>query len=127
MTMPETFFNFPESIPTYEAALAYLQTVFPDASLKVDRTQAALTHGVQFAWLSAPKRKKDAGCVILSFALPEQATSPRIFASVEPYPGRWMHHLLLHTPNELDEACVAWLRLAYDFAGRRNAERSSKL
>lgn len=123
MTVPESFLACPESIPCYEAVYTRLTGMFPEAAVKVDRTQTAFSRGVQFAWLSAPKRKADRGGVVLSFSLPERAESDRIFASVEPYPGRWMHHMLLRGPDALDEACEAWLRGAWDFAGRRSVRR----
>ena len=119
MTIPETFFCFPASIPCYERVRAQIQAAFPDAAVKVDRTQTAFVRGVQFAWLSAPRRKRDDGCVILSFSLPEPATSPRIFARAEPYPGRYMHHLLLRGSEELDAACLGWLARAWEYAGTR--------
>ena len=121
MTMPETLLAFPESIACYEEVCARIRAAFPKAALKVSRTQAAFTHGVQFAWLSAPRRKADNGCVILSFSLPEQVRSPRVFACVEPYPGRFMHHMLLPSPAALDPECLGWLSRAWDFAGRRGS------
>ena len=120
MTIPETFFCFPASIPCYERVRAQIQAAFPDAAVKVDRTQTAFVRGVQFAWLSAPRRKRDEGCVILSFALPEPVSSQRVFASSQPYPGRFMHHTL-QTCEALDAECLGWLARAWDFAGRREA------
>lgn len=122
MTMPDIFLTCPASIPCYRETCARIRAAFPAAALKVDRTQAAFVRGVQFAWLSAPKRKSDQGCVILSFALPERLASPRIFASTEPYRGRFMHHMLLRSPDELDGACLAWLTEAYAFAERRKGK-----
>ena len=119
MMMPETFLAFPQSIPCYEAVCTRIQAAFPHAALKVDRTQTAFVRGVQFAWLSAPRRKADQGGLVLSFSLPERASSPRIFASGEPYPGRFMHHMLLRAPEELDSECLGWLSRAWNFAERR--------
>ena len=36
--------------------------------------------------------------------------------ATEPYPGRWTHHLLVSTPEELDGQLLAWLQEAYAFA-----------
>lgn len=118
MTMPETFLAFPASIPLYEAVLARLREAFPDAAFKVSRTQTALVRRKQFAWLSAPKRKADAGAVMLSFGLPEPEASPRVFSRVEPYPGRFMHHVMIRDVAELDAECLDWLRRAWAFGGR---------
>lgn len=118
MTMPETLLRFPASIPCYEAICAQIQSAFPEAAVRIARTQTAFVRGVQFAWLSAPRRKRDDGCVILSFALPEPISSERIFACAQPYPGRFMHHML-QAPGALDEECLGWLARAWDFAERR--------
>ena len=118
MTMPEAFLRYPASIPCYEAVCGHILAAFPEATIKVSRTQTAFVRGVQFAWLSPPRRKADAGCVTLSFALPERVRSPRVFASAEPYPGRFMHHMLLRATEVLDEECLAWLARAWQFAQR---------
>ena len=34
---------------------------------------------------------------------------PRILQAVEPYPGRWTHHLLLTAPEDVDGLLAAWL------------------
>ena len=116
--MPERFLAMPESIACYEAILTRLRSAFPEAAVKVSRTQTALARGVQFAWLSVPRRRRDRGSVVLSFALPERVDSPRVFASAEPYPGRWMHHMLIGSPEELDGECLGWLAAAWAFGGR---------
>ena len=41
---------------------------------------------------------------------------PRIAQATEPYPGRWTHHLLVSTPEDLDGQLLAWLQEAYAFA-----------
>ena len=119
MTFPEAFLACPASIACYEAVRDQIRAAFPEATEKVDRTQTAFRRGVQFAWLSAPRKKADHGAVVLSFSLPERVNSPRVFSSAELYPGRWMHHVLLRGPEELDAECLGWLGGAWAFAHRR--------
>lgn len=119
VTIPETFLACPAGMVCYEAVRDQICKAFPEATVKVDRTQAAFRRGVQFAWLSAPRKMADRGAVVLSFSLPERVNSPRVFASVEPYPGRWMHHVLLRGPEELDLECLGWLAGAWAFASWR--------
>lgn len=40
----------------------------------------------------------------------------RVDIATEPYPGRWTHHLLVSTSEELDGQLLAWLQEAYAFA-----------
>lgn len=43
-------------------------------------------------------------------------STPHILQAVEPYPGRWTHHLLLTAPEDVDGLLAAWLAEAYRFA-----------
>ena len=42
--------------------------------------------------------------------------SPRVAVAVEPYPGRWTHHILLTAAEEADGELMDWLAEARDFA-----------
>lgn len=88
-----------------------------DVSVKHDRTQTAFVRKVQFAWLSLPRRKADAGAVMLSIGLVSRLDSPRILHAAEVSPGRWMHHLLIRTEDEFDAEVRAWLEAAWALVG----------
>lgn len=88
-----------------------------DVSVKHDRTQTAFVRKVQFAWLSLPRRKADAGAVMLSIGLVSRLDSPRILHAAEVSPGRWMHHLLIRTESEFDAEVRAWLEAAWALVG----------
>ena len=46
--------------------------------------------------------------------------SPRLIASSEPYPNRWTHHVLISSPEEVDQELTAWVLEAARFsAGKR--------
>lgn len=100
----------------YRAIEAYLLT-FGDVTVKHDRTQTAFVRKVQFAWVSMPRRRADAGAVMLSIALPGRAESPRILHAAEVSPGRWMHHLLIREEGELDAEVRSWLDAAWATVG----------
>ena len=68
---------------------------FGEVSVKHDRTQTAFVRKVQFAWVSMPRRKADAGALMLSVGMPSRIDSPRILHAAEVTPGRWMHHMLI--------------------------------
>ena len=55
--------------------------------------------------------------LVLTLALRRQDPSPRWKQIVEPYPGRFTHHLELFSPAEVDEEVENWLNEAWQLAG----------
>jgi hypothetical protein len=65
------------------------------AVVRLTATQVAFRHRIGFAWIWLPGTwlaHPDAE-VVLSLGLRQRLDSPRWKQVVEPYPGRWMHHL----------------------------------
>lgn len=117
------FFNqYPQLQPLYEALLEELLCRHPDVKVRVSKTQLSFYNRHLFAMVALPlRRKKDWPKVFLqlSFGLEYRLESPRIAVAVEPYPNRWTHHVLLTSPEQLDEELFGWLEEAYDFAQRK--------
>ena len=90
---------------------------FGDVTVKHDRTQTAFVRKVQFAWVSLPRRKADAGALMLSISMPSRIDSPRMLHAAEVAPGRWMHHLLIRTAADFDAEVKAWLEAAWALVG----------
>ena len=90
---------------------------FGDARVKHDRTQTAFVRQVQFAWASLPRRKADAGALMLSIGLPGRLESPRIQYAAEVGPGRWMHHMIVCSAEEIDDEVVDLLEAAWALIG----------
>ena len=86
-------------------------------TVKHDRTQTAFVRNVQFAWVSLPRRKADAGAVMLSIGMPSRIDSPRILHAAEVAPGRWMHHMLIRAEAGLDTEVMTWLEAAWALVG----------
>ena len=103
----------------YEALFARMEQVFPDASVKVQKSQISFYHKHLFAAVSLLlRRRKDwpERCIVVTIGLARPLESPRAAVKVEPYPGRWTNHVLLAQKEEIDEELLGWLREAYDFA-----------
>ena len=103
----------------YEALFARMEQVFPDASVKVQKSQISFYHKHLFAAVSLPlRRRKDwpERCIVVTIGLARPLESTRAAVKVEPYPGRWTNHVLLAQKEEIDEELLGWLREAYDFA-----------
>ncbi|HEX6886768.1 MAG TPA: DUF5655 domain-containing protein, partial [Candidatus Nanopelagicales bacterium] len=89
------------------------------ATLRLTRSQLALRRRIGFAWLWLPGRwlRDPQADLVLSIGMPARLDSPRFKQVVEPYPGRWMHHLEVPDPALLDAEVAGWLTMAYAAAG----------
>lgn len=117
----------PDGLALYEALFGALSAAFPEASVKVQKTQISFYGRGLFAMVSCPKRKGEAG-IVVSFGLRRRETSPRIAAAVEPYPNRWTHHVTVTREEELDQELMGWLREAWAFSqAKKGADRTDGL
>lgn len=109
----------------YQRLFQALDRAFPDASVKVQKSQISFYCPRLFASASIPvRRKKDwpRDCLLVTFGLERQLLSPRIAVVVEPYPNRWTHHVVVSRPEEIDEELLEWLTQAYQFAQVKGAQ-----
>ena len=87
-----------------------------ETSMRVTKSQIAFKRRRGFAWVWMPEKylKRKAAPLVLSLSLPRRDPSPRWKEIVESYPGRFMHHLELYDPSEIDEQVKGWLREAWE-------------
>ncbi|HHX20812.1 MAG TPA: hypothetical protein GX722_03375, partial [Clostridiales bacterium] len=81
--------------------------------------QITLRNRHAFAMVSLPWRRVKGWpeeYLLVSFGLSYRKDSPRIASSVQPYPNRWTHHVIITQADQLDEELLAWLDEAYEFA-----------
>lgn len=109
------FDGSPDRLALYQALFQQLDAAFPQASVKVQKSQISFYSPRLFAMASLPKRKRDPG-IVVSFGLGRREPSPRVAASVEAYPGRWTHHVPAASEAELDGELMGWLREAWSFS-----------
>lgn len=113
-----------EALPLYEA---FEQKVFSEVDgvkVKVQKTQIAFSNKHNFAFVSfLPVRKakeRPEVYIVVTFGLGYCVESPRIDTAVEPYPGRWTHHVLISGEEEIDDELMGWVKEAAVFsAGKR--------
>ena len=109
----------PLELSLYEALFSALDAAFPQASVKVQKSQISFYGRHLFAAASLPVRRKKTWpehCILVTFGLSHRVEDPRIAVAVEPYPGRWTHHVLVSEPGQIDDELLGWLRESYDFA-----------
>ena len=113
------FAGRPWALPLYEALFSQMEELFPEAAVKVQKSQISFYGLHLFAAVSLPLRRKKTWpeeCLVVTFGLGSRVEDPRIAVAVEPYPRRWTHHVLLSRPEEVDGQLLDWLREAYVFS-----------
>ena len=113
------FDSKPLELALYEALFRRMEAAFPDAAVKVQKSQISFYGRHLFAAASLPvRRKKDwpKQCLVVTIGLSRRLESPRVAVAVEPYPGRWTHHVLVSEEEQIDEELMGWLREAWAFA-----------
>ena len=116
MTADELLFfdSKPGLVPIYDALRQALGR-YPDLRVKVSKTQISFYNRHLFAMASLPRRKGE-DYLLVSFGLGRREGSGRVMQAVEAYPGRWTHHVPVHSPAGVDAELLAWIEGAYQFA-----------
>ena len=103
----------------YETLFRRLESEFPEASVRVQKSQISFYGRHLFAAASLPVRRKKSWpehCIVVTIGLSHRLDSPRVAVATEPYPGRWTHHILLSDETQIDGELLGWLREAWEFA-----------
>ena len=113
-----------DALPIYERLEEQILARIPDVKIKVARTQITFAGKRGFAFVSFnPFRKakhRPAVWMTVTFGLGYRMESPRIDVATEPYPGRWTHHVMVGTPDEIDEELLGWIQEAAAFSAAKN-------
>ena len=112
------FVDFPESRRLFDRLMKQVPESTP-FDLRVMKSQIAFHHIRPFAWVWIPEKhlKRKAAPLVLSVVFPERDLSPRWKEIVEPSKGKFMHHLEIHSPQDIDEQVLNWLLRAWTDAG----------
>lgn len=116
------FDQVPQALPLYRLFAEKVLAEYPDVQIKIQKSQICFSNKHQFAFVWLPLRRmknRPEIYILVSFGLSYRIDSPRILEATEPYPNRWMHHLLIQSPSEVDQELMDWIKEAYDFAGKK--------
>ena len=115
-----------DALPIYERLEDAILTQIPDVKIKVAKTQITFANKRGFAFVSFNPCRKAKDCpavwMTVTFGLGCRKGSSRIDIATEPYPGRWTHHVMVGSAEEIDEELLSWIQEAAEFAnvkGRR--------
>ena len=107
-------------LPLYQAFEEILFDSFSVVNKRVQKTQITFSNRHIFACVSFARVKRKVELpmryIVITLGLPAPLDSKRIAVKTEPYPGRWTHHIVVSTPEELDEELLSWIKTAYTFA-----------
>ena len=109
----------PLELSLYEMLFQCMESALPAASVRVQKSQISFYGRYLFAAASLPVRRKKTWpehCLVVTIGLSCRLESPRVAVAVEPYPGRWTHHVLISEEEQIDDELIGWLREAWAFA-----------
>ncbi|MBQ5984161.1 MAG: hypothetical protein IJL56_04225 [Bacteroidales bacterium] len=123
MATEEAFFaGDPVAWGLYETLKKELVWRYPEMEVRVAKTQVSFFDRLMFGCVSFARVRRKAEMprhfITLTLGLPEPVDSPRIAVKCQPYPGRWAHHIVLASNEEIDAELLAWIDRAHQFAQR---------
>ena len=113
-----------DALPMYEKLEEQIIAGILDVKIKAAKTQITFANKHGFAFVSFNPCRRAAQrpevWMTISFGLGYRQESPRIDVATEPYPGRWTHHVMVGSVEEIDEELMNWIKEAAEFsAGKR--------
>lgn len=113
----------PGALPLYQALEERILDAIPGVRIKVQKSQISFYNRHLFAcvsFLRVKKKKELPPCyLVVTVGLARKLDSPRVAAAVEPYPGRWTHHIVVSDPAEIDAELMDWVGEAAAFAAQK--------
>lgn len=116
------FDKMPQALPLYKMFAEKVLAEYPDVQIKIQKSQISFSNKHQFAFVWLPIRKmknRPDIYIIISFGLSYRLDSPRIVEATEPYPNRWIHHIIIQNSSEVDMELMNWIKESYDFAMKK--------
>ena len=110
----------------YERIDEYLQTLV-EVETRVSKSQIGFHRRRGFAWVWIPEKHlgRPAAPLVLTLAFRHRDPSPRWKEVVEPYPGRFTHHLELFSADQIDDEVRGWIHEAWRLAGEPQSRRQA--
>ncbi len=112
-----------DALPIYGRLEEAILSRIPDVKIKVAKTQITFAgrYGFAFVSFNLCRKAKDRPAVwmTVTFGLGYRKESPRIDVATEAYPGRWTHHVMVGSADEIDEELLGWIQEAAEFANAK--------
>ncbi len=124
-TPEDLFAGRPKCMQLFKAVRRSVRAMGP-VQESTTKTQVSFGTRRKFAWVWLPQmwiRTAPEDSIVLTFGLDHRVKDARIKESLEPYPGRFVHHIVISRSSEIDARVKAWLRDAYEFS---NSDRKGQ-
>ena len=112
-----------DALPIFAALEAKLYEHFPETQKRVQKTQITYFHKHVYACVSFARVRRKAELpetwLTLTLGLPYALASGRAAVKTEAYLGRWTTHIVIGSPEELDDELLSWIEQAYAFSERK--------
>jgi hypothetical protein len=117
LSVEQFFADVPLGTQVYDALVRVVDDLGP-ATARVTKSQVALRRRTGFCWVWLPGMylRNPGAQVVVSLALGREDTSPRWKQVTQVGDHRWMHHLEVRSPDDVDGELATWLAAAYAFA-----------
>jgi len=119
MAQPRSFFKGrAQAYKLFVVIHKTIETLGP-TTMEVGKTQISFEVKRKFAWVWLPQmwiKSQPESSVVLSIGLRRKVVDRRIKESVNPYPGRFTHHIVITKAADVDASVKGWLKEAYDAA-----------
>lgn len=114
MTVDEFFEGQEQSRQLFEAVRSVVDSI-GSTELRVTKSQIAFRRRKAFAWVWMPGKYLcgKIAPLVLTLSFLRRSSSPRWKEIVEPYAGRFTHHLELYSIKDIDDEVRDWLREAW--------------
>ena len=118
MTLDKYFEGKEESRRLFDCLWGMIESLGP-VEMLVQQSQIAFRRDKAFAcaWMPGKYLHGRGAPLVLTVYLRRRDTSPRWKKVVEPAPGRFTHHMELHSLNDIDDQVCGWLQEAWAQAG----------
>jgi hypothetical protein len=92
-----------------------------EVTVEVKKSQISFGTKVKFAWVWLPRKwdSRPKNSIVLTFGVARHIENKQIVQAVEPYPGRWTHHIIIQDKTDLNNNVYKWLHEAYAFSLNR--------
>ena len=124
-TIEGLFVGRAEAFRLFNVIREYIESIGP-VKIEPSKTQVSFGEKTKFAWIWLPQmwiKKQSENSITLTFSLRRSVKHSRIKSTVEPYPGRWTHHVVIEKESDLDEDVREWLREAYSSAQGKKTDK----
>ncbi len=114
------FSKNPGALPIYEELERRVLAALPGTRVEAARTQISFKGRHLFACASfLPVRRaaqRPRVYLTVTFGLGYKKISPRIDAAAEVRPTRWTHHVLVTSPQEIDDELTGWIMESFELS-----------